>query len=124
MSNRIFNGCGMAAGIALTVSNAFAVIPNTISFTNAFMNGSTGVTIARPVFFAQVPGKESTFVVLEQQRGNAIIVHRLAGSWVKDTLVKITLAPNIRNEQGLLGLAFHPDFRNNHKYYLFYTKNF
>ncbi len=112
---------GVAAVLGL--SSVLAAIPNTITFKNAFVNGTTGVTFARPVFFAQVPGKDSTYVVLEQQRGNAIIVHRSNGSWVKDTLLKQTVVAN-QNEMGFLSLAFHPDFTTNRKYYVFYSKVF
>ena len=116
-SSRFF---GLA--VLLGLSSALAVIPNTISFLNAFVNGTTGVTFARPVFFAPVPGKDSTYVILEQQRGNAIILHRKAGAWVKDTLMKQTVVAN-QNEMGFLSVAFHPNFAINHKFYVFYSKN-
>ena len=74
MRGRIFNA--RIFGICLTFgfSAAMAVIPNTISFVKAF----GGTSFARPVFFAQIPGKDSNYVVLEQQAGNAIVVHRKA----------------------------------------------
>ncbi len=109
--------------LALGFATAFSAIPNTIAFVNAFVNGTTGVTFSRPVSFTEVPGKDSTYVVLEQQRGNAIVIHRRNGAWVKDTLVKITVVSS-QNEMGFLGLAFHPNFTVNHKYYVFYSKTF
>ena len=112
-----------SAVLAFGVSLSPGAIPNTVTFTNAFVNNGTGVTFSRPVFFAEIPGRDSNYVVLEQQRGNAIIVHRRNGAWVKDTLVKIPVVSN-QNEMGFLGLAFHPNFSVNHRYFVFYSKSF
>ena len=64
------------------------------------------------------PGKAKTFVVWESHTGVALIVSQRGGAWVKDTLATVDVHQT--NEMGLLGIAFHPDYRNNHKYYLSY----
>ena len=104
--------------LMLGVSAVTGAIPTNVTFGNYF-NGQ--VTFVRPLFFAEVPGKDSNYVVLEEN-GLAGIVHRRNGSWVKDTLLKINVAYSATNNTlGLLGLAFHPNFTSNRKYYVFYS---
>jgi glucose/arabinose dehydrogenase len=85
-----------------------------IAFTNAFPN----LTFAEPVFFGVYPGKPKTYVILEQHKGNVLLVSQSGSSWTKDTLV--TVAVHQGTEMGLLGIAFHPDFANNRRYFLSY----
>ncbi len=119
MRNGIFSNLFLGLCFTLGFSIVTATIPNSVTFVKAF----NGTSFARPVFFAQVPGKDSTYVVLEQQAGNAIIVHPKNGAWVKDTLLHLTVINN-QNEMGFIGLAFHPNFTINRKYYVYYSKTF
>lgn len=87
-----------------------------VTLKNAFPN----LTFNRPVYIGQLPGADrKTFVVLEQHIGVAALVFQKDNAWVKDTLIKINV--NQANEMGLLGIAFHPDFENNRKYYVSYN---
>ncbi len=115
MSKLFLHALGLS--IAL-VASSMAALPNNITFRNVF---SGGPTFVRPVFFSEVPGKDSNYVVLEHAAGLASVTHRRNGAWVKDTLLKISVVSN-DNVLGLLGLAFHPDFVNNKKYYIFYSQ--
>ncbi len=94
-------------------------IPKNVTFRNLF---GGQISIERPVFFAEVPGRDSHFVVLEQWRGIAAVAHRKAGVWIKDTLA-LAATLDTESEMGLLGLAFHPRYTVNRKFYLFYTRN-
>ncbi|GEM_PF-2244493 len=85
-----------------------------IKFTNAF----PGTGFSEPVYFGAFPGKAKTNVVLEQHKGLALLVYQQGTKWVKDTLVKIDV--NQGSEMGFLGIAFHPDYKVNHKYYVSY----
>jgi glucose/arabinose dehydrogenase len=88
-----------------------------ITFTNAY----PGTKFDRPVYFGAFPGRPKTNVVLEQHLGNALIVYvNQAGGVAKDTLYHATVEGS-SNEMGLLGIAFHPDFNTNHKYYICYN---
>jgi glucose/arabinose dehydrogenase len=88
----------------------------TIKFTNAYPN----VKFDLPVYFGAFPGRAKTNVVLEQHKGNALIVYLKAdGSVAKDTLYHREVDQS--NEMGLLGIAFHPDFNANRKYYIAYN---
>ena len=46
--------------------------------------------------------------------------NKLPNPFIDVTSKMVTLSP-FYDERGLLGLAFHPDFKNNGKFYLFYT---
>jgi glucose/arabinose dehydrogenase len=83
-----------------------------------YVNAYPGTTFARPVYFGAFPGRPKTNVVLEAHTGLALIVYEKDGKWAKDTLVKIDV--NQAAEMGLLGIAFHPDYNANHKYYVSY----
>lgn len=88
-----------------------------ITFTKAY----PGVTFDRPVYFGPFPGRAKTNVILEQHAGNALIVYLdQSGGVVIDTLYHATVN-DADNEMGLLGIAFHPDFNVNHKYYISYN---
>ncbi len=71
-------------------------------------------TFDRPVWVGSPPGDDRIFVV-EQHAGRIVVV----GS---DTPF-LTLPEPITtgNEQGLLGLAFHPDFATNGRYFVNFT---
>lgn len=106
----------LPAFLLLGFSTLTAAIPTNVTFQSFF----TGVTFARPLYFAEVPGRDSNYVVLEQQKGLASVVHRKSGVWVKDTLVKINAVTSDGN-LGMLGFAFHPNFTTNRKYYIYYS---
>ncbi|MDB5103228.1 MAG: glucose sorbosone dehydrogenase [Fibrobacteres bacterium] len=96
--------CGGAFGQAIQVK-----------YTNAFPGLQK---FNQPVYFGAFPGKPKTNVVLEQHTGLALLVYQKGTAWVTDTLVKIDV--NLAGEMGLLGIAFHPDYNANHKYYVSY----
>lgn len=70
--------------------------------------------LSQPTDLQFVPGHPTWLVVLEKG-GQAKIVDLTAGS-VRGTLFGLDVLT--RSEQGLLGLAFHPDFATNHKLYV------
>jgi glucose/arabinose dehydrogenase len=77
------------------------------------------IAFDRPVFFAQVPGKENHYLVLEQHEGKASVAVFDQGKGSKRLFVQVQVAR--ANEMGLLGFAFHPRFAENRKYYLHYN---
>ncbi|MEO7424098.1 MAG: PQQ-dependent sugar dehydrogenase, partial [Fibrobacteria bacterium] len=88
----------------------------TIKFTEAY----PGTKFDRPVYFGAFPGKADANVVLEEHQANALIVYRNPdGALIKDTLYHMKVGQDM--EQGLLGIAFHPDYAHNRKYYISYT---
>ncbi|MDB5105959.1 MAG: yliI [Fibrobacteres bacterium] len=111
-----------APSILLAAITAFAGLA---AFTATTAHGQIGFKDAFPglVFdrvtrIAEVPGMpDKTFLVLEQHVAQISLVTRKNGAWVKSVFFG-PVAVNQQNEMGFLGLAVHPDFRNNRKYYL------
>ncbi len=86
-----------------------------IGFKDAF----PGVTFNRPVCIVQMPDAPvKTMVVVEQHLGQVSLVRKMNNVWTKQTLFQMNVSQQA--EMGLLGIAFHPDFKNNHKYYITY----
>ncbi len=70
----------------------------------------------RPVWFGPLPGHPTTSVVIEMQRARVWLLEQ-NGS--KRTLFADVLSETIPGEiTGLTGLAFHPDFVHNRRYFL------
>ena len=79
-----------------------------------------GTGLARPVFATSAPGDSGSLFVLEQHAGTIQRIDLSTGT--RSTFAALPAGTvSTRNEQGLLGLAFHPDYQTNGKYYLNYT---
>ncbi len=102
---------------ALVATAAAQPIPNNVTFRNYFGT----LTFNRPVQFLQYPGEDSVHIVL-QQNGRIVTVRRQDGAWAKtdSAVLVVNGGTSGGNEQGLLGFAFHPEFRENRKYYVNY----
>ncbi|HEY8705733.1 MAG TPA: PQQ-dependent sugar dehydrogenase [Gaiellaceae bacterium] len=73
--------------------------------------------LASPVDVASAPGDPSTLYVVEQQ-GTIKIVE---GGQVTGTFLDIRSRVRSGGEQGLLSVAFHPAYAQNHRFYVDYT---
>jgi uncharacterized repeat protein (TIGR03806 family) len=77
------------------------------------------LSFVAPVFFAGLPGTNQAVVV--EQGG---VIHRFdvdAQTANTDIMLDISSQVLFSGEQGLLGLAFHPDFANNGFFYVHYS---
>lgn len=104
------------AACLLTTSVLFAAPP--IKITPTFENQK----IKLPVALAIPPdGSERLFLV--QQFGKITILPKDRSSSEEITFLDVTDRPLIDQqfEEGLLGLAFHPDYAKNRKFYLYYS---
>jgi glucose/arabinose dehydrogenase len=72
---------------------------------------------AAPTYVTTAPGDASTLYVLEQ-RGTIRIVR---GGRIAGTFLDIRDRVFFDGERGLLGLAFHPDYAQNHLFYVDYV---
>ncbi|HEU0245442.1 MAG TPA: PQQ-dependent sugar dehydrogenase, partial [Candidatus Limnocylindrales bacterium] len=71
-----------------------------------------------PVFITSAKdGTPRTFIV---EKGGRILVRR-SGTILATPLLDISGSVSTGSEQGLLGLAFHPSFKTNRKFYVDYT---
>jgi glucose/arabinose dehydrogenase len=72
---------------------------------------------ASPVDVASAPGDPSTLYVVEQQG----TIKMVKGGQVAGTFLDIRSRVRSGGEQGLLSVAFHPQYATNHKFYVDYT---
>ena len=72
----------------------------------------------KPVWFGEYPGEEGAFMVA-QQDGNLFLLEPLTGGFKKTAFGQVPAEAG--SYDGLLGLAFHPGFKDNHKYYVYYN---
>jgi len=72
-----------------------------------------------PTFFAEIPGFTNRYVVLEHAGKSWVIDHATGGD-KKSVLLDLSHTVRYGGATGLLGLAFHPQFVQNHQYYLKY----
>jgi glucose/arabinose dehydrogenase len=94
-----------------------AAIPTDVATVAAFeTNGKNRMN--QPVWFGEVPGKQGCFLVAEHHTGSIFLLSPAAGGYSKQAFLTVAVSAN--NEQGLLSLAFHPDFAANRKYYVHY----
>jgi len=89
--------------------------------------GGTGLTMLvgglRDPLFVTNAGDDRLFVV--EKPGRVRIVKHVGGDWrVSNTFLDIRDRVGASgSEQGLLGLAFHPDYETNRRFYVNYTDN-
>ena len=72
-----------------------------------------------PMATALAPGDESALYVAE--RGGFIRRVDLSGDPDSETFMRIPVRLNTSGEGGLLGLAFHPNYQENGRFFTFYT---
>jgi glucose/arabinose dehydrogenase len=98
---------------------ALAALPNTLTFNNHFGT----MTFDRPIHFLEFPGRDSTWVVVENP-GRIVIVRRQGGNWVKSTFDSLAVsganATGTPRDGGLLGFAFHPKYDSTGRFYVFH----
>jgi glucose/arabinose dehydrogenase len=95
---------GLLAGAASGRSSAFSFQPVASGF-------------ASPVDVASAPGDPSTLYVVEQQG----TIKMVKNGQVAGTFLDIRSRIKSGGEQGLLSVAFHPSYAQNHKFYVDYT---
>src|ERR1041385_4594459 len=81
----------------------------------------TNIALQRPLWLCETPdGTRRSFLV--EQRGTILILPLDRQATKAEVFLDISdRRPYVGNEEGLLGLAFHPQFKSNGKLYLYYT---
>jgi glucose/arabinose dehydrogenase len=112
----------LATTLFLGLSVVAAAIPKNVTLA-PFFTGTTQVPLNKPLYFAEMPGKPGHYVVLEQHLGRISVLNKINDAWTKTIMDTVVFASgvNTSNEMGLLGIAFHPEFAKNRKYYLNYN---
>ncbi len=78
-----------------------------------------GLTFRAPLGIVSPPGDNSRVFVLEKE-GRIQVISNLS-SPTKEVFLDLSEQVNPTREGGLLGLAFHPNYRNNRYIFVFYT---
>lgn len=122
----------LVTGISLWSGTIFAQlvrVPNTtMTITSATPNYAydvepafPGLSFHQPVGFAVPPGETNRLFVLEKT-GDIVVLPDLR---TPTREIFLDTGPILTSsEQGLLGLAFHPDYASNGYLYVFYTRNY
>ncbi len=77
--------------------------------------------IALPTWVGTPPGNAHELYVLEQRSGKVRCFDLATNVWRAEPLLTVSPLASGANEQGLLGMAFHPHFATNGFIYLYYT---
>jgi len=80
-----------------------------------------GVSFSRPVGLVTQPGETNRLFIVEQN-GYVYVITNLANP-TKTLFLDISPVDQSDGEAGLLGMAFHPDWRSNGLFYIFYMIN-
>ena len=72
----------------------------------------------QPVWFGQIPGEPKSFLVLEHKVGRIWLLEKSAGGDRKTLFLDLGKSISKGGARGLIGMAFHPDFRRNRRYFL------
>ncbi len=76
---------------------------------------------ASPTWIGTPPADASRLWVLEQRTGAIRIFDRTANAWKPEPVLIVSPLRSSDNEQGLLGMAFHPAFATNGFIYVYHT---
>jgi putative heme-binding domain-containing protein len=88
-------------------------IPVTLTLLHSEQNRFT-----HPDWIGQIPGEKDAFLVCEHETGKVWLLDKRAGGESKTLFADFASEIRRGGATGLLGLAFHPKFRENHKYYI------
>jgi len=104
-------------GPSLTVDYSIPSVVDNLSLTQLTTDLTNPVSIANA-------GDGSSRLFIVEQEGIIRIYDLAIDSLLVAPFLDITSkVDNVGNEQGLLGLAFHPDFSNNRRFYVYYTRD-
>ena len=77
-----------------------------------------GLELEKPVWFGEHPVINDRFVILEKSRARISLLERKPdGPATRALFVEIPEEVYVTNDEGLLGMAFHPNFAENRRYY-------
>lgn len=111
---------GSARPVPAALAAALVLLAGLTASAQPFAMERVATGLARPVFLTAPPGDTGRVFIVEQHTG-AIRILRLADRAILATPFLTVPGVSTGNEQGLLGLAFHPDYAGNGYFYVYYT---
>ena len=105
------------AGLSIATATPQATAGGTTLTSQRIVTG-----LARPVYVTAAPGDTDRIFILEQRSGNTgrIRIFDLTTNMLLSTPF-LSLSVSTSSEQGLLGMAFHPDYDSNGYFFINYT---
>ncbi|MGC3957556.1 MAG: PQQ-dependent sugar dehydrogenase [Verrucomicrobiota bacterium] len=107
---------GLAIGLAAAPA-AWAVLP-TVAFEPAFEK----LPLERALWLTEVPDGSGRVVIVEQRGKATILAKNSDGAAAVEFLNIESRQPQVDNEEGFLSLAFHPQFKTNGLFYIYYNQ--
>lgn len=109
-------------GLSNRVANTTLQMPGTLpTYGVAVSNAFPGVAFDGPICIASPPGETNRLFILERV-GRVVVITNLA---VPNRTLFMDISTRVitQSEEGLLGIAFHPNYAANRYFYLFYSLN-
>jgi glucose/arabinose dehydrogenase len=107
----------VSAGVFLGLA-ANAAMP-TLKLARAF----PALNLDRPLWMEEAPDGSGRMFIIEQEGRLLFVQKGTDGAKQKEFMNITSRRPYVENEEGLLGLAFHPKFKENGKFYVYYTEH-
>ena len=124
-SSDIVWGCALTATLADTnPPPTLRMPPEPPTYGYQLVNAFGSLSFPDPVAIATPPGETNRIFVVEQD-GRISVITNLAAP-TRTVFLDITsrvVGGTPTDERGLLGMAFHPGYATNRKFYVFYTVN-
>jgi len=107
------------AGLSIAAAAAPALGGGTTLTTQRIITG-----LARPVLVCAPPGDSDRLFIVEQRSGSTgrIRIYDLTTNSLLSTPF-LSVSVSTSSEQGLLGMAFHPDYATNRQFFINYTNS-
>jgi uncharacterized protein (TIGR03437 family) len=127
MPNVVFRAlcCLLVLGGAVMFANRSRLVNETASAQTTIQLQPFVTGLSKPIFFTSAHDGSNRLFIMEQS-GRILVLPPGAAAPLATPFLDITakvLAPNTNNsEQGLLGLAFHPQFATNRRFFVNYTR--
>jgi glucose/arabinose dehydrogenase len=80
------------------------------------------LSVEHPVWMSEAPDGSGRFFIVDQVGRILIAAKGSDGSQATEFLNIVDRQPNSAYEEGLLSIAFHPDFKNNGLFYIYYSQ--
>lgn len=117
MQARLRGKGGILAGLAVLSGLAVQT-----AFSQDFSSRRIASGLSRPVFVTAPAGDMSRIFIVEQRSSSTGRIRIVKdGNLLGTPFLSVTVSTG--SEQGLLGLAFHPDYANNGFFYINYTRS-
>jgi hypothetical protein len=109
-------------GLSNRVANTTLQMPASLpTFGVALSNAFPGVSFTGPICIASPPGERNRLFILERE-GRVTLITNLAAP-TRHVFLDISGPVITGGEEGLLGIAFHPNYAANRYFYVFYSLN-